>query len=115
MENYYEGYEGYPEIDFFILSDDSREGIQMWDGYFYNIMRKIKPVNGEWTSLAYYFNLNEGWYDESPWKIPSNVAAIEQFETIERSELGEIEAEVLAEILGLLKENRASQVFIDYS
>ncbi|MGX7418094.1 hypothetical protein ACWOFR_04735 [Carnobacterium gallinarum] len=65
MDNYYEGFEGKPEIDIYAFVSNEKVGIEMWDGYFDEIMRKVQPVNDKWQSLAYYYNLYEGWYEQS--------------------------------------------------
>ncbi len=115
MDNYYEGFEGNPEIDIYTFLENEKVGIEMWDGYFDEIMRAIQPVNGEWQSLAYYYNLYEGWYDDSPWPIPDNQEALKQFESIDKSQLGEVPKEILTKIIGLLKNNSDSNIFIEYT
>lgn len=49
MEYYYKGFEGYPEIDFYTYIDAMKLGIEMWEGYFDNIMKEINPRNRRWT------------------------------------------------------------------
>lgn len=115
MDNYYEGFEGNPEIDIYTFSENEKVGIEMWDGYFDEIMRAVQPVNDEWHSLAYYYNLYEGWYDESPWKIPDNKEALEQFESINNSTLDTVSQEILTKIIELLKNNLNSSIFIEYT
>ncbi|WP_271001601.1 dihydroorotate dehydrogenase (quinone) [Listeria seeligeri] len=115
MEDFYKGFEGYPEIDFYTYIDDMKLGIEMWEGYFDNIMKEINPSNGRWTSLAYYYHLDEGWYDESPWEIPSNTEALELLETIHISNLDTITQEILLKLINLLKKNINSQFYIEYS
>ncbi|MGX7245930.1 hypothetical protein ACWOC1_13890 [Enterococcus quebecensis] len=115
MDNYYEGFEGNPEIDIYTFSKNEKVGIEMWDGYFDEIMRAIQPVNGEWQSLAYYYNLYEGWYDESPWEIPNNQEALKQFESIDNSTLDKVSQEILTKIIELFKNNSNNGIFIEYT
>lgn len=115
MDNYYEGFEGNPEIDIYTFLDNEKVGIEMWDGYFDEIMRAIRPVNGEWQDLAYYYNLYEGWYDESPWEIPNNQKVLKQFESIDKSTLSKISQEILIKIIELLKKNSKNSIFIEYT
>ncbi|MBC1632695.1 dihydroorotate dehydrogenase (quinone) [Listeria welshimeri] len=115
MDNYYKGFEGNPEIDIYTLSENKKVGIEMWDGYFDKIMSSVQPVNSEWTSLAYYYNLYEGWYDESPWEIPNNQEALKQFESIDKSTLDKVSREILTKIIELLKNNSRNSIFIEYT
>ena len=114
MDNYYAGFEGNPEIDIYTFKGNIRIGIEIWDGYFDEIMGAIQPLNGEWQSLAYYYNLDEGWYDDSPWEIPNNQEALKQFESIDKSTLGKVSQEILTKIIGLLKNNSNNSIFIEY-
>ncbi|MGE8075501.1 dihydroorotate dehydrogenase (quinone) [Listeria welshimeri] len=115
MDNYYKGFEGNPEIDIYTFSKNKKVGIEMWDGYFDKIMSAVQPVNSEWTSLAYYYNLYEGWYDESPWEIPNNQEALKQFESIDKSTLDKVSREILTKIIELLKNNLRNSIFIEYT
>lgn len=115
MDNYYEGFEGNPEIDIYTFVDNEKVGIEMWDGYFDEIMRKVQSVDGKWQSLAYYYNLYEGWYDDSPWQIPNNEEALNQFKSIDKSDLDNIPQEILTKLIKLLEKNRNQAIFIEYS
>ncbi|AIS61075.1 Uncharacterised protein [Listeria ivanovii subsp. londoniensis] len=114
MDDYYKGFEGYPEIDFYVYINGEKMGIEMWDGYFDKIMNELSPINGKWTSLAYYYHLDEGWYDESPWEIPNNKEALELLETVETSQLDVISHEILLKLINLLKENINNTIYIEY-
>ncbi|UAC49997.1 dihydroorotate dehydrogenase (quinone) [Bacillus aquiflavi] len=113
--DYYTGFEGYPEIVFYIKIGEKREVIRIWDGYFDNIMQKIQPNDDGWHSLAYYYHLDEGWYEDSPWKIPNNKDALQQLQTINIKLLDKKEQIILKEIINLLKENLNSDIYIEYS
>lgn len=115
IDDYYKGFEGYPEIDFYTYINEEKTGIEMWEGYFDKIMNELSPVDGKWVSLAYYYHLDEGWYDESPWVIPDNKKALEQFETIEIKVLDNITQEIILKLIKLLKDNLDSEIFIEYS
>ncbi|MBC1487495.1 dihydroorotate dehydrogenase (quinone) [Listeria sp. FSL L7-1485] len=115
MDDYYKGFEGNPEIDFYTYKDNGEKiGLEIWEGYFNEIMQEIKPVNGKWRSLAYYYHLYEGWYDESPWEIPNNKEALELLETVETSQLDVIPQEILLKLIKLLKENINNTIYIEY-
>lgn len=115
IDDYYKGFEGYPEIDFYTYINEEKTGIEMWEGYFDKIMNELSPVDGKWVSLAYYYHLDEGWYDESPWVIPDNKKALEQFETIEIKVLDNVTQEIILKLIKLLKDNLDSEIFIEYS
>ncbi|HEM2239857.1 TPA: dihydroorotate dehydrogenase (quinone), partial [Listeria monocytogenes] len=61
------------------------------------------------------YHLYEGWYDESPWVIPDNKKALEQFETIDVKILDNVTQEVMMKLIKLLKDNLDSEIFIEYS
>lgn len=117
IRNYYNGYEGEPEIQFIrILQDGQKLLLRIWIGFFDNIMTAIKPDLNGWTGLAYYYHLVEGWYDKSPWEIPSIDKAVEQFEKIDISCFDENTMNVYADICKLLRDAQASneKVWIAY-
>lgn len=68
------------------------------------------------VSLAYYYHhLYEGWYDESPWVIPDNKKALEQFETIDIKLLDNVTQKIMMKLIKLLKDNLDGEIFIEYS
>ena len=86
--DFYTGYEGENEIQFIRISPDGKkEIIRMWDGLFDDFMMKIRPEQGGWTSLAYYYHLIEGWNDGSPWEILDIIGALKQLEQLRNIEL----------------------------
>ncbi|SHL34231.1 hypothetical protein SAMN02745136_04674 [Anaerocolumna jejuensis DSM 15929] len=102
--DFYTGYEGEGEIQFIqILDSGNRNIIRIWDGYFDDIMDKIEPEASGWTGLAYCYNLVVGWYDESPWKIPNTIKALQQIKQTEKAEFRFQESKrVTEEICNLL-------------
>jgi len=113
---FYDGFEGEPEIHFLYQEQESMERLILWEGYFDEIMRTIKPVDGKWTSLAYYYHLYVGWYDESPWKVEDLREALAQLKTVDE-ELIEVKAvQVLEEICKLFERaiERNGDILIEY-
>ena len=102
---YYKGFEGEQEIQFIRSpSNGDRTILSIWCGYFDDIMRLFQPTESGWTGLAYYYNLDIGWYEESPWKIPDVIDALHQFESLNHisgSHFKESQ-EILNEIRGFL-------------
>lgn len=114
---YYLGFEGEPEIIITVVQQNNeKSGLSLWSGYFNNIMQQITPVEGKWTALAYYYNLNIGWYDESPWLVENIKDAYEQFKGIDKYNLEELEGEILDEILELFKKSieEDNNVYMSY-
>lgn len=114
---YYLGFEGEPEIIFTVVQQNNeKSGISLWSGYFNNIMQQIAPVEGKWTALAYYYNLNIGWYDENPWLVENIEDAYEQFKGIDKYKLDDLEKEILEEILELFKKSidGNNKIYISY-
>lgn len=117
IEKYYQGFEGEPEIMFNLRSVNGNDiDLRMWGGYFDKIMRQVSPKEGKWTSLAYYYHLDIGWYEESPWLIEEPIKAYEQLKEINKESLQIEEKEIVELILDMLKIaiKNEGQVFISY-
>ena len=51
---FYDGFEGEPQITFCLLEDDvTTEKIEIWDGYFNEIMKMIQSEKEGWTGLPF--------------------------------------------------------------
>lgn len=117
IDKYYKGFEGEPEIQIILDCPYGRKQIlQIWSGYFDNIMNAVKPESNGWTGLAYYYHLDEGWYDESPWKIEDVSAAINQLREIDGTILDKVTQEVLNAVCKVFEEAQAAKetVWISY-
>jgi len=113
---FYEGFEGEPEIHFIYKAKEQVKRLTIWDGYFDEIMYQIEPVDGYWTSLAYYYHLDIGWCEgNGPWKVENPEEALDQFKTVDKTSLGSKTAEVLGEILHLFAEGikNNAEIFIE--
>lgn len=116
-ERYYIGFEGEPEIIFSIIDgNNTKREFGMWEGYFNNIMKQSQPKEGRWTALAYYYNLDIGWNDESPWLIENLEESFEQLTEIEKDKLENEEKEILETILSMLRDAKDNnyKAFIIY-
>ncbi|MDE6357936.1 MAG: hypothetical protein K2L15_05035 [Eubacteriales bacterium] len=105
VDKYYNGYEGEPEIQ--IIRRNYQEEVlvlKIWTGFFDNIMNAIEPEETGWTSLAYYYNLHIGWYEESPWKLEDIRTAINQLKSIENNKLSGQDKEVLNDIIKIFQD-----------
>jgi ABC-type transport system substrate-binding protein len=103
VKDYYSGFEGEPEIQFITIMSNGRKFIVMlWYGHFFEIMEKIKPASDGWHSLAYYYNMHEGWYDQSPWQIPNVNEALDQLKTIDTTGFDKETNDVYNDVCALL-------------
>ncbi|MGE5417879.1 MAG: dihydroorotate dehydrogenase (quinone) [Acidobacteriota bacterium] len=114
---YYDGFDGYPEIQFIkVAGNGQRTIIRLWDGFFDSIMNLIQPGPSGWTGLALPYHLYEGWYVESPWRIPDIMEAIEQFTSVDIEALDDQTNCVLQDIIKLLSDAKSNRetVLIGY-
>lgn len=115
---FYDGFEGEPQITFCLLEDDvATEKIEIWDGYFNEIMKMIQPEKEGWTGLAYYYHLYTGWYEEDEWFIPNILDVYEQLVSINIDEVKyEEEKEILSLITKLIRKaiDHEGRVYIIY-
>lgn len=77
-KKYYDGFEGEPEIQLIYRKGDNNEILIIWEGYFDQIMKLMRPDAQGWTGLAYNYNMDTGWYEESPWLIKDLQMALTQ-------------------------------------
>lgn len=100
--DFYKGYEGENEIRFIKGCDNDAQVLSIWDGYFNDIMEQFEPTEKGWEGLAYYYHLNIGWYENSPWEIPNLESALQQFQSIKSMLRFEKSKEVLSTICNFI-------------
>lgn len=67
--DFYAGFEGEPEVTF-VRTGKIEYSLQAWDGYFSQVLEKIKPgVDGDWHGLTLYYHLGTGWYDNEEFDV----------------------------------------------
>jgi hypothetical protein len=107
IDKHYKGFEGEPEIQFATVSESGDKVIlSLWVGFFDSILNLIKPTETGWTGLAYYYHMDEGWYDESPWKIEDVGSTISELKGIAVNNLDNQAKAAYDDILKLLKESQ---------
>lgn len=105
---YYEGYEGEGEMQFIRhLSNGGKYVLRIWDGYFDEIMRELQPEESDWTGIAYYYNVEEPWW-EKPWQIPDIDIVIKQLQKIKIDQLSEQARNLLGELCDMLSSSLES-------
>lgn len=114
--NYYDGFESEPEIKFVMNTAENSSVIRMWVGYFDEIMRMIPPVNDEWIGITYQYNMEEGWYDESPWVIPELNTLRNQIELAKDSVTDTTIKSICANLVSMIDDalQTNNQIFIVY-
>jgi hypothetical protein len=117
-ERYYEGFEGEAEIIFCLEKQNDEEyEFGIWEGFFRRIIKKVQPKGGQWTGLAYYYHLDKGWYEESPWQIENLEEAYDQLSEIDKDKLEyPEEKEILEIILNMFREaiKNGYKMYISY-
>lgn len=103
-KKYYDGFEGEPEIQLIYRKGDNSKIFIMWEGYFDQIMKLMHPDAQGWTGLAYNYNMDTGWYEESPWVIKDLQMALKQFESIDDKNLCGEATEILMMICDIFRE-----------
>ena len=103
-DRYYNGFEGEPEIHFICRKGNDCDIFVMWEGYFDQIMRTIRPNENGWTGLAYCYHMYSGWYEESPWAIENLQMALKQFEAVDSRTLCVEASEILKILCDMFKE-----------
>lgn len=117
VDRYYLGYEGEPEIDIIRKCEEIEViALRIWVGFFENILSAVKPENTGWTSLAYYYNLDIGWYEESPWLLKDIESAITQLKGIDVNKLSNEEINVLIELIKIFENDieTGEDILIEY-
>lgn len=115
--NYYKGFEGEPCIKFiWVKPDNENLTLKIWIGYFDTIMNAINPTNHGWSGLSYYYHLDEGWYDESPWEIPNLNPVIDELLSIDTTSFDLVTKDVFTKLLSLLvnAKEKNDKILISY-
>jgi hypothetical protein len=100
--DFYAGYEGEPEY-IFRIERQPTSFLRIWGGYIDAIMNAVTPGPSGWHSLAKFYHLDEGWFEESPWRIPELPAALDQLHAVDSSELDEQPKRVLTALCELFQ------------
>lgn len=74
---YYIGFQGEPEILFYFKDNDNEKvGFRIWIGYFEYLLGASVSNTIVTGGIIENFVNQEGWYDESPWRIQNSQKAI---------------------------------------
>ncbi len=85
-DEFYIGYEGYPEICFLSEKGNDRWILKLWNGYFETLVDLLCTGNAfQEYEIIQEFTKREGWYDNSPWEINNIPEAIKLFSLYDAS------------------------------
>ena len=120
--SYNQGFGAEKEVVIYFITPQGKEGYEMWDGYFENLLRGCyndKIVEG---GILYGYMTQEAWCDESPWKIENVRLALNELEKFSEEKIPEMQImyeelrdiqQKLLELLSCASE-RGYDVFIEY-
>lgn len=117
VTDFYTGFEGEPEINFFFQEFSGRKVVvKSWIGYFDSIMGAIQATESGWKGLSYYYHTATGWFEETPWKIPHLGDALIDLQRVNTTEFDEDTLTVYQSILELLQRAHSlnGTVWIEY-
>jgi hypothetical protein len=71
------------------MSSKGKEGYEIWDGYFENLLRGCYSEKINKGGILYGYMTQEEWCDESPWKIENLSLAIEELKLFSEDNIPE--------------------------
>ncbi|OPH62161.1 hypothetical protein BC351_02720 [Paenibacillus ferrarius] len=117
VKDFYTGYEGEPEIIFYFENFDGQKvQLKAWIGYFDSIMAAIQPTKNGWSGLSYYYHTDTGWFEETPWRIPDLGDALNNLQSVNKTELDQETLTVYQSIFELLHQVQLidGEVWVEY-
>ena len=114
-KDFYTGYEGEPEY-VFRLQEQPASSVRAWGGHIDSIMAAMSADTVGWDALFKAYQLDEGWFNESPWSVPDVTRARIQLELVDSAALSSDASEVLAALCTLFRtaEETMSGVVVIY-
>ena len=91
--------------------------VRIWIGWFDRLMERVSPAPSGWTGLALPYHLHTGWYEASPWPVPSNALAEvrDQWAAIATNGLDTEALAMHGAVLGLLDEAQRTRADVQLS
>ena len=121
---FYDSFEGYPEIHFIYETKEQVNRFVIWEGYFETLLSACFSEDIREGGLLHSYRNADGFYDESPWKIPNIDIAINELGLFKKTEIQSDSNDMImavenlkSELLSFLTEpqNRGLEVYIDYN
>ncbi|HDK7166200.1 TPA: hypothetical protein PTV44_000002 [Clostridium botulinum] len=104
-DKYYVGFEGEPEVVIYYKEKDMKKnGMKIWIGYFQYLLDASISNTIENGGLVKNYMNQDGWYDESPWKIESLNEAIMELSQFNSESVKSKEKSVVKKLPAIQKE-----------
>jgi hypothetical protein len=104
--NFYEGYEGEPELQMICKRDNENIVVmRLWIGFFDSILTLIKPgKDGFWEGIPLYYHTVTGWHDVEEWECTheNKLLFFEQLNAVDSNDLNESTKLVLIELRNMV-------------
>lgn len=121
--SYNQGFRAEKEVVIYCKTPQGKEGYELWDGYFENLLRGCyndKIVKG---GILYGYMTQEEWCDESPWKIENIRLAFNELKMFSEGKIPEMRImfeelrDIQQKLLSLLKyaSEHGYEVYIEYN
>lgn len=121
--SYNQGFGAEKEVVIYFITLQGKEGYEIWDGYFENLLRGCyndKIVKG---GILYGYMTQGEWCDESPWKIENIRLALNELKMFSKGKIPEMQImfeklqNIQQKLLSLLKyaSQHGYDVFIEYN
>jgi hypothetical protein len=88
---YNQGFGAEKEVVVYCITPNGKEGYEMWDGYFENLLRGCyndKIIKG---GILYGYMTQTEWCDESPWEIENVLLAINELKLFSEDTIQDME------------------------
>ncbi len=88
--SYNKGFGTEKEVIIYYTAPQGKEGYELWDGYFENLLRGCyndKIVKG---GILYGYMTQGEWFDESPWKIEDLRLALDELNMYSEEKIPEM-------------------------
>lgn len=121
--SYNQGFGAEKEVIIYYISPQGKEGYELWDGYFENLLRGCyndKIVKG---GILYGYMTQGEWCDESPWKIENIRLAFKELNMFSEGKIPEMRImfeelrDIQQKLLSLFKyaSEHGYEVYIEYN
>lgn len=123
-KEFYNGFEGEPEVEFICKINENIDKFVIWQGYFEGLLAGCFRDNIKEGGLLHSYINVDGFYDESPWKIPNIAIVIDELSYFRKEKFNTNCSNMASTIENLKVElqvflsnsiNKGSDVYIDYN
>ena len=120
---YYNGFGAEKEVVIYYMTPKGKEGHEIWDGYFENLLRGCYNDSIVKGGILYGYMTQTEWCDESPWKIENVQLAISELKLFSEASIPDMDImlkklrDIQIKLLRLLENafEQGSDVYIEYN